>query len=137
MSAEMFRQLFDDLDTQLTQAQTPTTSPDLENNPVTAEGTAADERLRVTITNGRVVEVSLQPQLLRLGNAELGDHITEAVNNALEAYQTALMAALAELSPDLGQVRQQVRQIGEDSIRSLDTYTDTMLQMLKQARPAE
>lgn len=137
MSAEMFRQVFRDLDAELGRVETVSPGPDLEASPVTAEGTAADERLRVTITNGRVVEVSLQPQLLRLGNAELGDHITEAVNNALEAYQTALMAALAELSPDLGQVRQQVRQIGEDSIRSLDTYTDTMLQMLKQARPAE
>ncbi len=134
MTMESLRQVFADLDAQLARAEAPSPGPDLESSPVTAEGTAADERLRVTVTNGRVQEVSLQPQLLRLSNAELGDHIAEAVNNALEAYQTALMAQLSQLSPDLGAVRDQVRQIQEDSIRSLDAYTDSMLQMLRQVK---
>ncbi|MDO5287209.1 MAG: YbaB/EbfC family nucleoid-associated protein [Actinomycetia bacterium] len=134
MTMESLRQVFADLDAQLARAEVPSPGPDLESSPVTAEGTAADERLRVTVTNGRVQEVSLQPQLLRLSNAELGDHIAEAVNNALEAYQTALMAQLSQLSPDLGAVREQVRQIQEESIRSLDAYTDSMLQMLRQVK---
>ncbi len=56
MSSEMLRQLFRDLDAELGRVETVSPGPDLETNPVTAEGTAADERLRVTITNGQVVE---------------------------------------------------------------------------------
>ncbi len=135
MSSEAFRELFDNLDAQLQQAQNSSAVPaELTENPVTAEGSDDDDRLRVTVTNGRLTEVTIQPQLLRLGNAELAALFVTATNNALEAYQAALMESLRDLSPDLGALQGQVRQVQEESLRSLNAYADSMLEMLRRAK---
>lgn len=102
--------------------------------PVIAEGTAFDDRIRVRIENGRVTEFDLRPEAMRLTNADLADHLVTAVNQALTGYQQALTEAMTDEQTDFGQLQSQLRDLQSESLRAIDKYTDAMGEMLRRAK---
>jgi hypothetical protein len=99
--------------------------------PVEGRGTAWDERIAITIGDGRVTGCTLQPQVMRVSSLELSEHLIEAFNLALTDYQAALMAALAEQQPDLTAISSSVREIQSDAVRAVSAYTDQMHDVLR------
>lgn len=99
--------------------------------PVEGRGTAMDERIVITLGDGRVTGCELHPQVMRLSSLELSEHLIEAMNAALTAYQSALMAALATQQPDLTAISASVREIQADAVRAVSAYTDQMYDVLR------
>lgn len=99
--------------------------------PVESSGTAYDERITITITDGRVTGCELQPHVLRLGHVELGEQLMTAMNAALSAYQADLTAALADQQADLSGMTSSLRAIQADAVRTVSGYTEQMYELLK------
>ncbi len=103
-------------------------------HPVAGHGSALDDRIRATVTDGRLTELELQPQAMRLTNADLSEHVVQAVNEALAGYQSALMTALTDQQPDLSSVADGLREIQADAVRAVSAYTDQMYEVLKRVQ---
>lgn len=102
--------------------------------PVVGHGDAWDDRIRVTLTDGRFTECDLPPQALRLGAEDLAEHVLTAANAAITDYQTQLMIALAEQQPDLSTLTGNLREIQADAVRAGSSYTDQMQDVLRAVR---
>lgn len=96
-----------------------------------SSGTAYDERIAITITDGRVTGCELQPHVLRLGHVELGEQLMTAMNAALSAYQADLTAVLADQQADLSGMTSSRRAIQADAVRTVSGYTEQMYELLK------
>lgn len=103
-------------------------------HPGSGHGSALDDRVRATVTDGRLTELELQPQAMRLTNADLSEHVVQAVNEALAGYQSALMTALTDQQPDLSSVADGLREIQADAVRAVSAYTDQMYEVLKRVQ---
>lgn len=99
--------------------------------PVTGRGSALDGRVTMTVTNGRVTGCELAPQVLRLTNVELAEHLVEAANAALDGYTAALTTAIRQSQPDLSTLAGRVREIQADAQSSLSRYTADLAAMLR------
>lgn len=136
MSSESFGSMFDDL-LRLTQQPPPVTPDAISDTPVEGHGSAYDDQIRVRMVNGQVAAFDVQPRALRLDNAELGERLAEAVNTAIADYQASVTRAMAESQTDFAALSQGVREVQAEAMRSIERYTDQMMQMLKQAKPEE
>ena len=70
---------------------------------------------------------------MQRGNAEVADLVMTAVNAAIEAHATALMATLQASTTDFGKLRGELAQIGEQAQRSMESHLEAMRQMLDEA----
>ncbi|MGJ6979003.1 hypothetical protein ACSDQ9_00520 [Aestuariimicrobium soli] len=98
-------------------------------------GTNEDETIKVSIKAGTVTRVELHPKAHRLDNVTLGEQLTEAINAAIQANLEAVMQGNADLgTPDYASLNQQLNDIQTESLRSMQRYTDGMLDMLRKAK---
>ena len=114
-------------------AELDTAMPEIEIPAVEAEGTSEDEQVRITVANGQVTDVSIDPRSLRKSSAELADDIKAATNAALQAHAQALMAAMQEQSTDPATLRTDLDGVRDQAVKSLSEYLDTMTAMMEAA----
>lgn len=105
-----------------------------QDGPV-GRGEALSGRLSVTISNGRVSEVALDPRALRTPSDELADAFAAATNDALGRYQEALVGddAGAASLPELARM---LDQVSSDAQRALDAAGQGVQDSLWQVRRA-
>lgn len=102
---------------------------------VEGEATAYDERISVKVRSGKVTDLEIQPLAMRLSNAELAEHLTTAVNDALADYAEKITAALTETeSTDFGSLMNSTRQLQTDSLRAMKAYTESLFDALNQVK---
>lgn len=102
---------------------------------VGGEATAYDERISVMVRSGKVTDLEIQPLAMRLSNAELAEHLTTAVNDALADYAEKITAALTETeSTDFGSLMNSTRQLQTDSLRAMKAYTESLFDALNQVK---
>ena len=101
----------------------------------TAEGAGASEDGTVSarVAGGKLVELRIDAHTMQRGNAEVADLVMTAVNAAIEAHATALMATLQASTSDFGKLRAELAQIGEQAQRSMESHLEAMRQMLDEA----
>lgn len=99
-------------------------------DPITGVGTAHEDRITVTMADGRLTACELQPQAMRLSNVALGEQIVHAVNAAIEQYQQALSDAMAQQQPDLAATPDALREIQYQATDAVRKHTQAMLDML-------
>ncbi|MFJ1539930.1 YbaB/EbfC family nucleoid-associated protein [Micromonospora chalcea] len=83
----------------------------------TGTGTAADGMVSATITDGRFDTLVIEPRLMRLPAAELAEHVTSAVNAALDDLRDRRRDS--EQSADLDALAQSLRAVQDRSIRQM------------------
>ncbi|WP_408647221.1 YbaB/EbfC family nucleoid-associated protein [Tessaracoccus coleopterorum] len=62
-------------------------------------GESEDSLVRITVSGGRMTDITIDPRSMRRSSVELADDIRVAMNAALEAHATALMHAMREEAP--------------------------------------
>ena len=97
------------------------------------EGTSEDGTVSARIAGGKLVELRIDAHTMRRGNAEVADLVVAAVNQAIEAHATALMATLQASTSDFGKLRTELAEIGEQAQRSMESHLEAMRQMLDEA----
>ncbi|WP_035759639.1 YbaB/EbfC family nucleoid-associated protein [Granulicoccus phenolivorans] len=100
---------------------------------VEAEGHSAEDLIIVRLGANQVTGVEVHPRALRLGTAELGDHIAAAVNAALADHTAKLVAAMQDADTDLGALQQNLDRIRTETQQSMQAYLGSMRDMLTQA----
>ncbi|MDN5726660.1 MAG: hypothetical protein L0G99_12135 [Propionibacteriales bacterium] len=103
------------------------------STPIEGRGSAADDRIRVRIVNGKVTEFDVQHPALRLDRTVLCAELAKAVNGALETYQTNMVSAVQNRT-DFGALSEDLRDMQAESIQTINAYTDRMMEMLLEAR---
>lgn len=93
-------------------------------------GHALDERVRVTAHGGRLVAVELDPQVLRLTNAEVADAFVEAANAALAGGDGAEAVA----GTGLGALVSSLRETQQLSQEWLDQAAEGMRRSVAQVQ---
>ncbi|MFG3682652.1 hypothetical protein ACGF5H_21360 [Micromonospora chalcea] len=83
----------------------------------TGTGTAADGQVSATITDGRFDTLVIEPRLMRLPAAELAEHVTSAVNAALDDLRNRRHES--EQSADLDALAQNLEAVQDRSIRQM------------------
>lgn len=101
---------------------------------VVGHGTAHDDRIRVTIAEGRVRDLELQPLAMRQSNVDLADAIVAAVNEALGDYAERMTAALGAATPDPGLLAESTRGLRGDELTAVRSYTDALFDALAQVQ---
>ena len=69
----------------------------------------------------------------RAGSAGIGDLIKAAVNAAIDAHMAQVMAKLTEDSSDFAQMTNELKQIQLDSLKSMDQFSEGIMDVLRQA----
>lgn len=98
-----------------------------------AEGTSADEQIRVSVAAGKVEQITIDARSMRLTNVELAEKLVEAVNAAIDAHGAAIVAAMADDSTDFGQLNRGLDEIRADANQTMTKYLDAMTEMLGRA----
>jgi DNA-binding protein YbaB len=89
------------------------------------EGQALDGRVRVVARAGRVDELRLDPRVMRMGSEELAEHVTAAVNAALNDLASRSPAEqTAPVDPQV--LAGQIAEIQEQSVRQLAALTQAI-----------
>lgn len=129
-----FSSMFDSLFASLDQAQNLRPDPAALENAPEVVGTAFDERISVRMKAGRVLGVEIQPPARRLDAEELSDHLTEAINKAIDANLEAMTSGADAEVPDLQALNAQLQDVQRESISQLEKYTSGMEEMLRNAK---
>ncbi len=132
--SQPFDDVFDRLVTEVGRAEALQTQPVQPAVPVEVEVSGHEDRIRIRLVAGQVAELTLHPAAMRLSNAELADHLRETFNEALAAYQSAVVQAVTEDDTDLGALQHRLRDIQRETARSMQRYSDQMLAMLRAAK---
>ena len=98
-----------------------------------AEGTSADEQVRVSVAAGKVEQITIDARSMRLTNVELAEKLVEAVNAAIDAHGAAIVAAMEDDSTDFGQLNRGLDEIRADANQTMTKYLDAMTEMLGRA----
>lgn len=83
----------------------------------TGTGIAADGQVSATITDGRFDTLVIEPRLMRLPAAELAEHVTSAVNAALDDLRNRRREV--EQPADLDALAQNLEAVQDRSIRQM------------------
>lgn len=98
---------------------------------VTAEGTAAEEKVTVVMSGGRVDEVRLHPAAMRMSNADLAEAFKEATNTAIQAHIEAMTAALQDQQTDFGSLQASLGEIQEQANQAMTAYAHGLDDVLR------
>ncbi|PWR09820.1 hypothetical protein DKT68_11130 [Micromonospora acroterricola] len=83
-------------------------------------GEAADGQVRAELgPDGRLRSLFVEPRLMRLGSEELTEHITTAVNAAIDAMRGATTPPQAG---DLSQLREQLAEVRDTAVPRLGSF---------------
>ena len=107
--------------------------PNLDEEPVEVEGSDPDELIRIRLLNGMVTGGDVHPAAMKAGSAGIGDLIKAAVNAAIDAHMAQVMAKLTEDSSDFAQMTNELKQIQLDSLKSMDQFSEGIMDVLRQA----
>jgi hypothetical protein len=86
-------------------------------------GAAAEDTVRVTVHNGRIGAVELDPRAMRLPTAELAAAFAEAANAALTDLESKY-PAVAMPAVDLEALQQQLTEAEDQGLRQMRRYLD-------------
>ncbi|MEH1165243.1 YbaB/EbfC family nucleoid-associated protein [Micromonospora sp. CPCC 205539] len=87
-------------------------------------GEAADGQVRAEMgTDGRLRSLWVEPRLMRLGSEELTEHITTAVNAAIDAMRGA---ATPPQVGDLSQLREQLAQVRDTAVPRMGSFLQAL-----------
>lgn len=118
-----FAQSFADLSGVIDQLQ----AADLSDLPlIEVVGNDPDEFVRITIAGSEVTGVEILASALKRGNAELGDLVKAAINDALAKHAKAMIEALADTSTDFGALQARLSEISERSQQAMASYLGAM-----------
>lgn len=133
---EDFNHLFERLQGSLDTMRTdPQAAADFALPEVEAHGTALEEQIRVTMGTEEFTELTIDPRAMRQSNAELAHHLLEAFNAALADHNRQLATALTAQHPATDEsLQSELRQIQNQSVRAMKTYTDSLMDALGQVR---
>ena len=92
-------------------------------------GEALDGRLRITVTQGKVSEVELNPRALRAAGEDLARAIQEAVNQAIDAHNAQIAAGMPSV-PSMGELERTLEEFTHDSAVALEQATARMQQAM-------
>ncbi|MBA9007245.1 YbaB/EbfC family nucleoid-associated protein [Thermomonospora cellulosilytica] len=81
-----------------------------------AEGEAANGWVRAVAAEGRLIEIVLNPRAMRWGPAELAEHLTSAINTALDGARAEVLAA-TEPMIDPATLLVRLREVQDASMR--------------------
>lgn len=84
-----------------------------------ATGHALDGRVQVTVTAGRVSDVTLDPRALRAPSEDLAAAIREAVNAAIDAHNAQAVAGLPDV-PSLPDLNRMLDEVSDASRRAME-----------------
>jgi hypothetical protein len=103
---------------------------------VKGTGTAADGMIRVAVSPRRLDALSVDPRAMRLGSQALSAEIMSAVNAAFaELWQTAGGAhTVRGAQANAGALTGQLRDLQNDSMRSMAMFTQAMHDVVAQLR---
>jgi hypothetical protein len=91
--------------------------------PARGAGEASDGRVQAVAARGRLVRLELDPRLMRLSEAELGEQIAVAVNAALEDLRAQVGTADSEPVPDPAALADTLREVQEEGLRQMTLIT--------------
>ncbi|MFY1687374.1 YbaB/EbfC family nucleoid-associated protein [Plantactinospora sp. WMMB782] len=92
-----------------------------------ASGSALDGRVRVRLAaDGQVAEIRLDDEVTGLRPAELAEGLTRAFNQAWRAARDHDDALLAAGAVDPAVLAEQLREVREQSMRSMRAITDSL-----------
>jgi hypothetical protein len=97
--------------------------------PTEGHGEASEGRVRVTAQAGRIESITLEPRLLRLPSAELGELVRDAVNGALTDLGGTYAAA-----PDLAAISETLREVQNEGLRQMAVITDGIADAMAKIR---
>jgi hypothetical protein len=97
--------------------------------PPTGVGEALEGKLRITITQGRVSEVTLEPRAMREASEDLAAAIQEAVNLAIEAHNAQLAAGLPG-TPSVDELTRTLDEITSNSTAAMEQAGESMRQAM-------
>lgn len=124
-----FAQNLSDLSSLIDQLQ----ATDVDNLPqVTVIGADPDEFVRITITGSEASSVEIMAAALKKGNAELGDLVKAAINDALAKHARAMTEAFADTSTDFGALQTRLNEISRSSQAAMSKYLNAMDDVLRQ-----
>lgn len=103
---------------------------------VEATATAHDEQISVTMTNNEFTALKIDARAMRLTNDELSAHVLEAFNAALRAFAEKMTETLQnpDQATDFTSLQGDLRDIQNQSVTAMRTYTDSLFEALAQAR---
>jgi len=105
-------------------------NPLAELGKITASGTAADGRIRLTLTAvGQLTELIIEPKAMRLDASQLSAAIIDAFNAAQGELEKAMSSALAAapiMPPDL---KCTLDDLGANAFRRIDEMTALMTEV--------
>lgn len=130
-----FDQLFEQTKQALEAARAgrPESTGDAE--PVTGEGTAADGQVKVTAAaGGKIEQIVVSPRLLRDGIEAVCEHIVVAVNAALADLRTKSAGDQALGAADPAALAGQLRDLQDESMRKMASYSQALTDALAQVR---
>jgi hypothetical protein len=87
--------------------------------PARGIGETSEGRVRAVASRGRLASLELDPRMMRLSEAELGEQIALAVNAALEDLRAQAAAADAEPVPDPAALAETLRSVQEEGLRQM------------------
>ncbi|GAA5023961.1 hypothetical protein GCM10023317_69330 [Actinopolymorpha pittospori] len=93
--------------------------------PPAATGHALDGRVQVTVTAGRVSDVTLDPRALRAPSEDLAAAIREAVNAAIEAHNAQAVAGVPDVPP-LPDLTRMLDEVSDASRRAMEEAGEGM-----------
>ncbi|MET8308450.1 YbaB/EbfC family nucleoid-associated protein [Micromonospora sp. NPDC005173] len=87
-------------------------------------GEAADGQVRAELgPDGRLRSLWVEPRLMRLGSVELTEHITTAVNAAIDAMRGATVPPQVG---DLTQLREQLAEVRDTAVPRLGSFLQAL-----------
>jgi DNA-binding protein YbaB len=106
-----------------------------DGEPVTGEGTAADGQVTVTAAKGGKIErIVVSPRLLRDGIEAVCEHIVVAVNAALADLRVKSAGDQALGAADPAALAGQLREVQDESLRKMASYSQALTDALAQVR---
>ena len=104
---------------------------------VEAEGESEDRMVRITVSEGKVREVVIDPRSMRKSSVELADDVRHALNAAVEAHAAALAEAMSAAATDPATLGTELDAIAGEATKSLGAYLDLMTEMMETAAARE
>ncbi|MGC4746841.1 YbaB/EbfC family nucleoid-associated protein [Micromonospora sp. DT201] len=83
--------------------------------------------------DGRLAALTLDPRLMRLGSAQVGDHVIEAVNAAIDKMRGA--AAPVPAAGDLSQLTEQLQEIRDTAVPRLGAFMQALADAQRRMSP--
>ncbi|MBO2446086.1 YbaB/EbfC family nucleoid-associated protein [Actinomadura barringtoniae] len=99
-----------------------------------ATGTADDERVKATAERGRLVGLEIDPRALRESPGDLGRHIAEAANAAMNALRAQAQQASTEEVIDPAALVRSLQAVQEQGLREMTVMTQSINEAVARVR---